>query len=135
MFHKTESMNKYLRNTSLFLFIIGVTGCASPPRLVDAEIPLVTPRSYVSTELIPYRYWSKLDNALETQFVYKDYLVQMSAPYDSALGTHCRQLRFSLDGEEVGSRVACAQKSKQAHKSLWFLTKNIVHKNTVVSLK
>lgn len=128
-------MIKYVRNASLFIFIVGLTGCASPPRLVDAEIPLVAPRSYVSTELIPSRYWSTLDNSLETQFTYKDYLIQMSAPYDSALGTHCRSLTFYLDGQTSGTRVACAKKSKQAYKSLWFLTKDILNKHSVVSLK
>lgn len=128
-------MIKYVRNTCLLVFIFGLTACASPPRLVNAEVPLVTPKSFVSTELIPSRYWSILDNSLETQFAYKEFLVHLSAPYDSALGTRCRALSFSRDGKVVDTRVACAKQSKQAHKSLWFLTKDILDKHSVVSLK
>lgn len=128
-------MIKHIRNTSLLILTVGLTACVSPPRNVDAEIPLVTPSSFVSSELVPSQYWSILDNPLETQFTYQDYLVQMSAPYESALGAHCRLLTFSQDNSIAGTRVTCGKHSNQGNKSLWFLTKDLSNTQSKVTLK
>jgi hypothetical protein len=127
-------MIKHFRNTSLFLFVFSLVGCASPPRTVDASIPLVEPNSFVSNESVPPRYWNILNNVEETQLVYQDYLVILGPTYYSALGTRCRQLTFSLDDRNVGTRVACANSSRNT-KSQWFLTRALTNEQSLVSLK
>lgn len=132
--HKTDSMIKHFRNTSLFLFVFSLVGCASPPRTVDASIPLVESNSFVSDESVPPRYWDTLNNAEETQLIYQNYLVLLGLPYYSALGTRCRQLSFSLNDIHIGTRVACANSSRNT-KSQWFLTKPLTNEQSLVSLK
>ncbi|WP_417528918.1 hypothetical protein [Marinomonas shanghaiensis] len=127
-------MIKHCRNTIFFLFVFSLVGCASPPRTVDASIPLVEPSSFVSSESVPPRYWNILNNDKETQFIHQDHLILLTPSYHSALGTRCRQLTFLLDNMPIGSRIVCAN-SSNSDNSQWFLTHPLTNEQSLVDLK
>lgn len=132
--HKTEFMITLIRNTCLVFAALSLMACASPPRAVDAKIPLVDPSSFVSDESIPPAFWGALNDARSKHFTYDTYLVELSPKYFSALGTQCRQLTFMHAGTKVGQRVACANVSEHPY-SQWFLTKALSDEQTVIGLR
>ena len=131
---KMDSMIKLFRNLSLSTLFLSLVGCATPPRTVDATIPLVNTTTFVSSESVSPRYWDALNNDSRTQFASQDYHVLLAPAYFSALGTRCRQLTFLLDDVPVGTRTACANSSSST-KSQWFLTKPLTNEQSLVSLK
>lgn len=132
-------MIKLIRNTCLTFIAVSLTACATPPRAVDAKIPLVEPNSFVSNESVPPSLWRILNDKQAYEFNHDAYLVKMSPPYYSALGTYCRKMDFWFEGAEVGQRVACANFSGAnafgKNNSQWFLTKALSNDTSVVSLR
>ncbi|MEP0071161.1 MAG: hypothetical protein ABJE79_00530 [Marinomonas sp.] len=131
-----DTMIKIFRNTGLIIMALNLAACASPPRTVDASLPLVESNSFVSNEIVPSEYWSTLSDAENNEFSHNSYLIKLSPPYDSALGTQCRLMRFFDDSSEafLGSRIACVE-LEETDNSLWFLTNNVSDKETSVGLQ
>lgn len=95
----------------LFVFFLTTTlsACASKPREVVAERPLVA-QSFVdiSGEKIPSRYWEQLNQANVTTIVHPQYhQISLGKPYISALGTQCRKIYIQY-GKQGRTQVACA---------------------------
>ena len=132
-------MIKFIRNTCLTFLVMSLAACETPPRAVDAKIPLVEPNSFVSNESVPPSLWRILNDKQVYEFNYDTYLVKLSSPYYSALGTYCRKMTFWLEGAEVGQRVACANVPGAnvfgKNNSQWFLTKVLSNETSVVSLR
>lgn len=129
-------MIKTLRNTGLTLLALHLVACASPPRTVDASLPLVESQRLTYDEVVPAEYWARLDDAKESEFTHNEYRVRLGYPYESALGTTCRLMYFFEDSNQafVGSRIACVDREGE-NDSLWFLTNNVSDKETSVGLQ
>lgn len=126
-------MFKPSRIISLFFSMITLYGCGSPPRAVNAEIPLVEANDYTFEESVPSHIWPILNSTSKNTFSYQDYVISMSPIYKSALEIDCRLLTFTLDDKETGSRVACRDK-KQGYNE-WFLTKDISTQKAIMSFQ
>lgn len=127
-------MTKHFRNASLTLLFLGLVGCSNSPRSVDASIPLVDSSTFVSDEPVQTTYWKILNNPQKNQFIHHDYLITLTPPYFSALGTTCRRLTFYINNNMTGSRIACAN-SPNSSQSQWFLTKPLTNEQPIASLK
>ncbi|WOD06147.1 hypothetical protein [Marinomonas sp. GJ51-6] len=131
-----DTMISTIRNLGLFIVAISLVACTSPPRDVDARLPLVESSKIVSSEIVPSKYWKILEDSSQKEFSHNHYLIHLSQPYDSALNTQCRLLSFFHDSTNkfMGTRTVCVG-SDDSNDSVWFLTNNISSEETSVSLQ
>ncbi|MFV8386974.1 hypothetical protein ACNO5E_23005 [Vibrio parahaemolyticus] len=131
-------MNRIVISACLLLVL---SGCSNAPREVNASLPLVNKSTQALGKPIPASLWQQLDeeDLLEqsSEVMYKQYRIEMSPSYMSALGHTCRVLDFYQEGIKMSSRVACkvaASSSSNETNQPWFLVKDIVKDATAVKL-
>jgi hypothetical protein len=88
-------------------------------------------------DIIPEKYWPKLNDPLTTQVNADGLLISVGSKYTSSLGLECRALQMATDPNENRTRIACTQVVEQADKAVkaWFLTNNIVETSTVIKIQ
>lgn len=119
--------NLLLTHKNLFISLVSITmlsACASKPRHVKAELPLVTQESssIEMMEEVPEQYWGYLNRPEVVLIPHSNYHVEVGPIYFSALGLHCREV--NLDST---SNVVCSIKSdKNNTKNAWYWVNRLV---------
>ncbi|WP_353497677.1 hypothetical protein [Vibrio sp. CB1-14] len=119
-----------------------LSGCAQPPRQVEAQVPLVGQSTITYSERIPEKYWVALNNPITTQINASGMMVAVGKPYTSGLGQECRALQMMTDINENRTRIACAKLESSDISSasttpikVWYLTDNIVETSTIIKIQ
>ncbi|KOY31207.1 hypothetical protein ACX08_16480 [Vibrio parahaemolyticus] len=122
-------MTKHLlfRHKHFFISLVSITvlsACASKPRHVKADLPLVTQESssIEMMEEVPEQYWGYLNRPELVSISHPNYPVAVGPIYFSALGLYCREV--SIDST---SNVVCSIKSdKNNTKNTWYWVNGLV---------
>ena len=110
------------KNIILGLLLLTVFGCSSAPREVDASIALVPDnQSILVGEKIPLSIEKYLHQSVSQSIIYKDYTIEISPIYISALGFNCTTLTFQNMLDDNISKTACQQQNSDN----WVLIKPI----------
>ena len=125
-----------VRNSIIVGAILLLTGCSSGPRIIEANIPLISKNSTIITEqgsIIPLRYNSLLASKNTTYLPQDKYdSIVVDKIYVSALGEQCRKLKVKHN-DRAFNRIAC-KKNIFDQKEQWYLVNNIVSNSPILML-
>lgn len=110
------------KNIIVGLLLLTVVGCSNAPKEVEASIALVPDnKSTLAGEKTPFSIEKHLHQSVSQSIIYKDYTIQISPIYISALGFNCTTLTFRNTLNDNISKTACQQKNSDT----WLLIKPI----------
>ncbi|MBF9001197.1 hypothetical protein [Vibrio nitrifigilis] len=116
---------------SIFLSCLFLSGCSSPPRHIEATVPLVE-SSYSDVDSLgqelPLIFWKHFSVAGTARISEVNYNVFATKSYISALGLLCRNLTIkNINSSTHTQRIACTHASQDELTALtpWYLTRDI----------
>lgn len=115
---------KYQHIILSLVTITTLSACASKPRHVKANLPLVTPESS-NVEMmsqVPERFWTELNKPGVVSLEHPNYQVVLKPTYVSALGLQCREIYI-----DSISKIACSIKSTDSNEvNRWYWVNELV---------
>ncbi|WPC74275.1 hypothetical protein [Vibrio porteresiae] len=123
---------------SIILPSLFLSGCSSPPRKIEASVPLVEASAGMDSlgQQLPLIFWKQFATQESASISDSEYTIFASKPYISALDMLCRNLIINDVNKNTRSqRVACSQVSQYELTELspWYLMRDI--KNPMSDLK
>jgi len=115
----------------LSMLLLVVVGCSSAPREVDASIALVSHDSPILLgKKVPFSIGKHLGQSVLQTITHKNYTIDISAVYRSALGFNCTTLIFKTQVTKNIAKIACQNKKSDD----WMFIKSINNNDKQVEL-